>query len=89
MGIWSHGKFRKILREKCFQRSVHLMMVGEQYTSKTCSRCGKLNWGLGSSEIFHCNFCNSTFHRYISISYLYISSIEIIIIWPSILIFEI
>lgn len=33
-------------------------LVPEHFTTKTCSRCGKINQNIGSSEIFTCNTCN-------------------------------
>jgi putative transposase len=39
------------------------MLVTEEYTSSTCSRCGHLHTGLGSSEVFRCPSCSQEIDR--------------------------
>ena len=54
MLLWSHYKLRKRILDKAeeYGRVVHL--VGEEYTSKCCGLCGKLNHGLGGNKQFRC-----------------------------------
>lgn len=42
-----------------------VLEVSECYTSKTCSRCGCINYSLGSNEIFKCTNpnCLAVFSR--------------------------
>ncbi len=54
----SHYKFRKLLAEKMKNRGGNLIECTEEYTSKTCSSCGRLNHKLGSSKIFQCPYQN-------------------------------
>jgi len=54
----SHYRFRQRLIEKCFSRGNYLCIFDESYTSKTCSRCGKINQSLGASKTFHCPHCH-------------------------------
>ncbi|KAE9036885.1 hypothetical protein PR003_g7001 [Phytophthora rubi] len=35
----------------------------EEYTSKTCSGCGKLKENLGGSEVYKCVFCGAHMDR--------------------------
>ncbi len=52
----SHFKFRTLLDHKMKLRGKKLHVCTEEYTSKTCGSCGRLNHQLGSKEIFKCNF---------------------------------
>jgi transposase len=54
----SHYKFRKLLTEKMKCRGGKLIECTEEYTSKTCGKCGRLNHNLGSSKVFQCNYQN-------------------------------
>ena len=56
MMILSHYKFRQLLKHKMDIRSGKLHLCTEEYTSKTCSICGRLNHYLGSSKVFECPF---------------------------------
>jgi putative transposase len=55
-----HYKFKKRLQEKT-ELNVHI--VNESFTSKTCGRCGEINFGLCSSKLFKCNHCNLSIDR--------------------------
>ena len=53
-------------RQKCINKlGDRLKLVTEEYTSKTCTNCGELNYDLGSSETFDCSnkSCNITIDR--------------------------
>jgi transposase len=52
-----HYTFLQRLKHKCRERNVGLMIVDEDYTSKTCGSCGTLV-NVGSSETFSCNTCS-------------------------------
>ena len=54
----SFYNFRERLKYKCKIRDTKYKMVNEYYTSKMCSKCGRINKELGSSEIFKCEKCN-------------------------------
>ena len=54
----SHYRFQERLKTKC-NTMLHnnVVICTEEYTSKTCTRCGCLN-DVGSSELYKCNSCN-------------------------------
>lgn len=58
-----HGKFRSRLLMKAEQRGKVVVDLEEHGTSKTCSRCGRINFKLGSSKIFQCPSCQATVDR--------------------------
>ena len=54
-------KFYQLKQRLLYKASIQrkkVFMVGEHYTSKTCSCCGTLNQSLGSKEVFECGSCN-------------------------------
>lgn len=57
-----HYKFRERLKNKCIEYSSTMKICTEEYTSKTCTRCGQLN-EVGSSEIYKCGSCKLTIDR--------------------------
>lgn len=61
-----HSFFLK-LKFKCETTKTKLKIVGEEYTSKTCTGCGELN-NVGSSEVYNCKNCNLTIDRDINAS---------------------
>ena len=61
-----HSFFLK-LKFKCETTKTTLKIVGEEYTSKTCTGCGELN-NVGSSEVYHCDSCHLTIDRDINAS---------------------
>ena len=53
---WSHYLFRQRLMNKSKEFPwVKVVIVTEEYTSKTCGNCGKLNQSLGSKKDFKCS----------------------------------
>ena len=63
MYLWSHYKFRELLKYKTALRGGTVVDCHEEYTSKTCSCCGKLNHTLGASKSFTCPFCHYVVDR--------------------------
>jgi putative transposase len=57
-----HYKFRERLKNKCTEYSSKLEICTEEFTSKTCTRCGQIN-EVGSSEIYNCSGCQLTIDR--------------------------
>jgi putative transposase len=55
---WSHFSFRKRLIQHSEKVNVRVHEVSEHYTSKTCGRCGIINWDLKGEKIFKCPKCN-------------------------------
>jgi len=57
-----HYKFKGRLRHKCKEYSSKLKDCTEEYTSKTCTRCGQIN-EVGCSEIYKCSGCKLVIDR--------------------------
>ena len=57
-----HYMFRNRLESKCILRGCNMIVKTEEYTSKTCGRCGTIN-DVGSKDIFTCNKCKLTIDR--------------------------
>ena len=45
----------------CKNRGNIFKEVGEEYTSKTCTKCGEQKKNLGGNETYECNKCNKIF----------------------------
>ena len=58
----AHYRFRQRLLYKAGLRGNRVFVVDEDYTTKTCGRCGELN-EVGSSEIYKCSHCRITLGR--------------------------
>lgn len=63
MYLWSHFRFRELLKHKLEMRGGKLIDCTEEYTSKTCTKCGRLNHLLGASKNFTCPSCNFKIDR--------------------------
>lgn len=59
----SHSRFREILEWQCGKYGSRVLLVSEEYTSKTCPSCGKIHDKLGSSKVFKCPHCGYTAPR--------------------------
>ena len=61
---YSHYLFRQRLINKSREfPSCKVILVTEEYTSKTCGSCGEINETLGSSKEFKCPSCDYTADR--------------------------
>jgi putative transposase len=61
---WAHYRFRQYLLHKV--REYHgkrVIVVTEEYTSKTCGQCGHIHYKLGSAKHFQCPSCSFSFPR--------------------------
>jgi putative transposase len=58
MYTWSHYSFRQRLQHKASEFvGCQVVLVTEEYTSKTCGCCGERSESLGGSEVFRCSAC--------------------------------
>jgi len=57
-----HYKFKERLKNKCIEYSSTMKECTEEFTSKTCTRCGQIN-EVGSQEIYKCSSCQLTIDR--------------------------
>ncbi|KAE9007349.1 hypothetical protein PR003_g16664 [Phytophthora rubi] len=58
-----HYSFSELLRYKMERVGGKMITCEEEYTSKTCSGCGKLKENLGGSEVYKCVFCGAHMDR--------------------------
>lgn len=54
MMTWSHYAFRQKLIAKATERGKRVILVTEEYTSKTCCLCGNIKYNLGGSKTYRC-----------------------------------
>ena len=52
-----HFQFRQRLKEVAERKGVSVLECSEEYTSKTCCRCGWIHPSLGGSKVFKCGGC--------------------------------
>lgn len=58
---WAHWSFKSLLAHKMNMNGNTLIDCTEEYTSKTCTSCGRLNHVLGSSKVFKCPYVDCSF----------------------------
>lgn len=57
MMTWAFYQFSQILEHLCYRYGSKLVRITEEYTSKTCTKCGHVHRKLGSSLNFKCPEC--------------------------------
>ncbi|MCC3527383.1 MAG: transposase [Microcoleus sp. PH2017_22_RUC_O_B] len=60
---WSHFRFKQRLKFQAFKRGCTVLDVTEEYTSKTCTKCGHVHGLLGGSKKFKCPKCGHSLDR--------------------------
>ena len=60
---WAHYRFKQTLKFQALKRGATVIDVSEEYTSKTCTKCGKVHQKLGSSKHFNCPHCGQKMPR--------------------------
>ncbi len=60
---WAHYRFKQTLKFHALKRGCHVVDVTEEYTSKTCTKCGHVHTKLGGSRVFKCPHCRHTMPR--------------------------
>lgn len=55
--LWNHDHFRVLLKHRSLGENCHVVVQNEDWTSKTCGKCGKRNHKLGKNKIFRCDRC--------------------------------
>jgi putative transposase len=63
MMTWAFYQFSQTLEYLCFRYGSKLVRITEEYTSKTCTKCGHVHRKLGSSLNFKCPNCNYEIDR--------------------------
>jgi putative transposase len=59
----SFFSFKERLAHKCSKYGTKVLLVEEDYTSKTCGNCGNINYELGGAKLFQCSSCQVTLDR--------------------------
>lgn len=57
MLTWAHYRFKQTLKHQASIRNCQVVDVTEEYTSKTCTKCGHVHKKLGGSKLFKCPDC--------------------------------
>jgi putative transposase len=60
---WAHYRFKQTLKFQALKRGCTVLDVTEEYTSKTCTKCGHVHVKLGSSKKFKCPSCGHQLKR--------------------------
>lgn len=63
MLTWAHYRFKLFLKQKAELNGCTIVDVTEEYTSKTCTRCGHIHQKLGGAKKFKCPSCGHTLPR--------------------------
>lgn len=63
MLTWAHYRFKHRLKHQAVKRGSQVVEVTEEYTSKTCSKCGHVHTKLGGSKRFNCPSCGHKIDR--------------------------
>ncbi len=63
MVTWSHYRFKQTLKHQAAKYGCVVVDVTEEYTSKTCSKCGHIHIKLGGNKRFICPSCGHTISR--------------------------
>jgi putative transposase len=63
MMTWAFYQFSQILEHLCFRYGSKLVRITEEYTSKTCTKCGHVYRKLGGSKNFKCPNCGYEIDR--------------------------
>ena len=60
---FSFYRFKEILKYRCKTAGRKLVLVEEDYTSKTCGKCGEINYDLQGEKTFNCKCCKIAIDR--------------------------
>ncbi|WP_293035943.1 transposase [Moorena sp. SIO1F2] len=60
---WAFYQFSQTLGHLCNRYGSKLVRITEEYTSKTCTKCGHIHRKLGGSKNFKCPKCGYEIHR--------------------------
>lgn len=60
---WNHGKMIERLKYYGTKLGCEVLIISEEYTSKTCSNCGTLENKLGNKDILKCKSCGLCIDR--------------------------
>jgi putative transposase len=59
----SYYKFKERLRKKAETMNIFVDEKEEYYTSKTCTKCGNIDYNLGNKNVYNCKKCDIILER--------------------------
>ena len=59
----SHYRFKKVLKNRAELSGCQVIDVTEEFTSKTCTKCGRIHTKLGGNKVFKCPECGHEINR--------------------------
>jgi len=63
MLTWSHYRFKQVLKNRAELSGCQVIDVTEEFTSKTCTKCGRIHTKLGGNKVFKCPECGHEINR--------------------------
>ncbi len=63
MLTWSHYRFKQVLKNRAELSGCQVIDVTEEFTSKTCTKCGHIHTKLGGKKVFKCPECGHEINR--------------------------
>ncbi len=63
MLTWSHYRFKEFLKQKAELSGCNVLDITEEFTSKTCTKCGHVHTKLGGNKVFKCPECGHCLPR--------------------------
>ena len=60
---WAHYRFKQTLKASAELSGCYVIEVTEEFTSKTCTKCGHIHNKLGGSKRFKCPVCSHELDR--------------------------
>lgn len=63
MLCWRHYTFRQRLLTKAKEEGINVYVRGEEYTTKTCTQCLRINHKVKGEKILKCPHCGVTLDR--------------------------
>ena len=66
MLTWRHYDFKTMMLNRSSRMNSNVYIVGEEYTSKTCTNCMSMHPNLGGNKTYKCNSCGLNIDRDLS-----------------------
>ena len=60
---WSHYRFKQVDQNRAELSGCQVIDVTEEFTSKTCTKCGRIHTKLGGNKVFKCPECGHEINR--------------------------
>lgn len=63
MLTWAHYRFKQVLKNRAVLSGCQVIDTTEEFTSKTCTKCGHIHAKLGGNKVFKCPECGHEINR--------------------------